>query len=72
MAQSVECPTLGFNSGHDLMSSSHTSGSVLTVRSLGQLLSSPLSLPLPHLYSCSLPLKINKLLKKFKYIKIRE
>ena len=54
VAQSVECLTLDFGSGHDLMvvRSSPTSGSILTAWSLLGILSLSLSLSLPLL--CSL------------------
>ena len=62
VAQLVECPTLDFGSGHDLMVRAFdlASGSVLTVWSLLGILSSSLSLPLPCSLSISL-FKINKL-----------
>ena len=55
MAQSVKRPTSHFRSGHDLrvgfQSSSHTSGTLLSVQSPLQILSS-LFLPLPPLNAC--------------------
>ena len=50
VAQSVEAPTLGFGSGHQLTirGPSPASGSVLTARSLLGILSLPLPLTLPR------------------------
>ena len=53
VAQSVKCLTLDCSSGHDLMVHEfepHVSGSVLIVQSLREILSCPLSLPLPLAY----------------------
>ena len=56
MAQLVKCLTLDFSLGHDLI----VCGFQSTVEFLFGILSLPLSLPLPHLHSLSLPLKTNK------------
>ena len=62
VAQSVKCWISAQVMISQFMSSSPTSGSVLTVWSLPGILLLPLSLPLPHSCSCclSLSLKINK------------
>ena len=60
MAQSVECPTLDFSSGHDLMvvGSRPKSDSILSVKPAWDIysLSVSLSLPLPYLHTCELSL----------------
>ena len=58
VAQSFDCPTLDFNSGHDLMvmRSSPVSDSMLSIESAGDSLSLSLSLSLP-LPACALSLK---------------
>ena len=63
MAQSVERPTLGFSSGHDLtvMSSSPALGPALPVRSLLAILSPSLYAPPALARSLSLSHKLNKL-----------
>ena len=59
MAQSVKCPTLDFDSGHDLsvMRLSPTSGSALSVEPARDSLFPSLSLPLPCLHTSLLTLK---------------
>ena len=62
VAQTVECSTLGFGSGHDLtvrgfgptLGSVLTAWSLLGILSLSLSLSPSLSLALPHLYSLCL------------------
>ena len=55
VAQLVKCLTFNLSSGHELMviRVSPTLGSVLTAQSLLEILSLPLSLPLPCLLSLS-------------------
>ena len=63
VAQSVECPTLAFGSGHDLtvVSSSPESGSVLSVEPAWDSFSLSLSSPPGHALSLSLSLSQRKL-----------
>ena len=57
VAQSVKHPTLDFGSGRGLMGSSPTLGSLLSAQTVLWILSSLLSLPLPHSLSFSLKSK---------------
>ena len=67
---SVECLTLDFGSGHDLLvyELSPTLGSELTPWSLLGILSLLLSLPLPHSLSLSLSFSLPPSLSQNKYI----
>ena len=72
MAQSVRHPILDLSSGHDLQVCEFQPCIGLWAYSAElawDSLSLPLSLPLPHMHTVSLSLKINKLSKKAKSCK---